>query len=310
MRDGVAVCRVWLEDLVRRGLASAQSDPPADWERAAARLVDAQASGLASFVRRIPMTMASGPGWDTRTVDLLGRLHLLLCAAQRLDDLPPDVAGDVRTALGWTQSREDALGSAGVADRWIAIGQVIEEDERFRVARTWLVGQSTGRRGLILDFAAGSQPLERSIAAGSAFDGELAFYPGRQPLRALLKSRSESYALNLDLGKGWDTTIEAGLLRYAEALAANPWIFRWPLVLAEVRPVQDGARWFLVDEHGHGLPVRPAFARSLQLWRLVSARGGLPMTVVAEWDGISAFPISAMSGSPAEYLDLAPRWQA
>ena len=232
VRDGVAVCRVWLEDLVRRGLASAQSDPPADWERAAARLVDAQASGLASFVRRIPMTMASGPGWDTRTVDLLGRLHLLLCAAQRLDDLPPDVAGDVRTALGWTQSREDALGSAGVADRWIAIGQVIEEDERFRVARTWLVGQSTGRRGLILDFAAGSQPLERSIAAGSAFDGELAFYPGRQPLRALLKSRSESYALNLDLGKGWDTTIEAGLLRYAEALAANPWIFRWPLVLA------------------------------------------------------------------------------
>ena len=120
VRDGVAGCRVWLEDLVRRGLAAAQSDPAADWERAAARLVDAQAPGLASFIRRIPMTMASGPGWDTRTVDLLGRLHLLLCAAQRLDDLPPDVAGDVRTALGWTQSREDALGSAGVADRWTA----------------------------------------------------------------------------------------------------------------------------------------------------------------------------------------------
>jgi hypothetical protein len=310
VRDGVAVCRVWLEDLVRRGLASAQSDAPADWERVAARLVDAQASGLASFVRRIPMTMASGPGWDVRTVDLLGRLHLLLCAAQRLDDLPSDVAADVRTALGWTQSREEALGSAGIADRWIAIGQVVEDDERFRVARTWLVGRATGRRGLILDFAAGSQPLDRSIAAASAFDGELAFYPGRQPLRALLKSRSESHAFYVDLGKGCDTTIEAGLLRYAEALASNPWIFRWPLVLAEARPVQDGARWFLVDEQGHGLPLRPAFTRSLQLWRLVSARGGLPMTVVAEWDGISALPISAISPSPAEYLDLAPRWQA
>ena len=295
---------------MRRGLAAAQSDPPSDWERAAGRLVDAQAPGLASFVRRIPMMMASGPGWDTRTVDLLGRLHLLLCAAQRLDDLPSDVAGDVRTALGWTQSREDALASAGVVDRWASIGQVIEEEERFRVARTWLVGRNTGRRALILDFAAGSQPLERSLAAGSAFDGELAFYPGRQPLRALVKSRSESHVLDRDFEPAWDPTIEAGLLRYAEALASNPWTFRWPLVLAGVRPVQDGARWFLVDRQDHGLPVRPAFARSLQLWRLISARGGSPTTVVVEWDGVSALPISAFSGSPAEYLDLAPRWAA
>ena len=310
VRDGVAGCRVWLEDLVRRGLAAAQSDPPSEWERAAGRLVDAQAPGLASFIRRIPMMMASGPGWDTRTVDLLGRLHLLLCAAQRLDDLPPDVAGDVRTALGWTQSREDALASAGVVDRWASIGQVIEEEERFRISRTWLVGRNTGRRALILDFAAGAQPLERSLAAGSAFDGELAFYPGRQPLRALLKSRSESQVLDRDFEQRWDATIEAGLLRYAEALAATPWIFRWPLVLAEVRPVQDGARWFLVDRQDHGLPVRPAFARSLQLWRLISARGGSPATVVVEWDGASALPIGAFSGSPVEYLDLAPRWAA
>ena len=310
VRDGVAGCRVWLEDLVRRGLAAAQSDPAADWERAAARLVDAQAPGLASFIRRIPMMMASGPGWDTRTVDLLGRLHLLLCAAQRLDDLPADVAGDVRTALGWTQSREDALASPGVADRWTAIGQVIEEEERFRVARTWLVGRDTGRRALILDFAAGSQPLERSIVAGSAFDGELAFYPSRQPVRALLKSRAESHALNEDFGTVADATIEAGLLRFAEALASNPWTFRWPLLLAGVRPVQHDARWFLVDGKNDGLPVRAAFARTLQWWRLVSAHGGAPTTVVVEWDGISALPISAFGGSPSEYLDLAPRWAA
>ena len=192
VRDGVAGCRVWLDDLVRRGLAAAQSDPAADWERAANRLVDAQAPGLASFIRRIPMMMASGPGWDTRTVDLLGRLYLLLRAAERLDELPADLAVDVRTALGWTQAREDALASTGVADRWTAVGQVIEEEERFRAVRTWLVGRDTGRRALILEFAAGSQPLDRSLVAGSSFDGELAFYPSRQPLRALLKSRSET----------------------------------------------------------------------------------------------------------------------
>jgi hypothetical protein len=310
VRDGVAGCRVWLDDLVRRGLAAAQGDGWADWERAAARLVDAQASGLASYVRRIPAMMASGPGWDTRTVDLLGRLHLLLCAAERIDELPPDLAGDVRTALGWTQSKDDALGAEGIDDCWNAVGQVIEEEERFRVVRTWLVGQRTGRRALILDFAHGSQPLDRSIAPGSAFHGALAFYPSRQPLRAVLKSRAESPASEPDITQSLDVTIDTGLQRYAEALASNPWIFRWPLVLARIRPVEEAGRWFLVDEQDHGLPVRSAFARSVQLWRLVSASSGSPMTVVAEWDGVSAFPIAAFGDAEADFLDLSPRWVA
>jgi hypothetical protein len=310
VRDGVAACRVWLHDLVRRGLAAAQSDPAADWERAAARLVDAQAPGLASFVRRIPLMMASGPGWDTRTVDALGRLYLLLRAAERLDDLPPDLGGDVRTALGWTQSREDAMASAAVADRWTAVGQVIEEEERFRVARTWLVGQNTRQRALILDFAAGSQPLDRPILAGSSFNGELAFYPSRQPLRALLKTRAESFSIDHSLSAICDATIEDGLLSFAAALAANPWIFRWPLVIAGIRPVADGGRWFLVDARDQGLPVRPSFARSLHLWRLVAGGTGAPMTVTVEWDGISALPISAFSTPAHDYLDLTMRWAA
>ena len=310
VRDGVAGCRVWLEDLVRRGLAAAQADAAGDWERAAARLVDAGAGGLASHVRRISALMSSGSGWELRTVDALGRLHLLLCAAERLDTLPPDLATDVRTALGWTQSREEALAAAPVADRWIAVGQVIEEDERFRSMRTWLVGQRTGRRALLLDFAAGERPLERPVIGGAAFDGELAFYPSRQPLRAVLESRTASIDARAIVDSTADATIEAGLRRYAEALAANPWLFRWPLVLSGVRPVREATRWFLVDRENHGLPVRTSFANSLDMWRLVSARAAAPMTVVVEWDGISALPIGAFAESPHEYVDLAPRWAA
>jgi hypothetical protein len=243
-------------------------------------------------------------------VDLLGRLHLLLCAAERIEELPADLAGDVRTALGWTQSKDDALNAEGIDDCWNAVGQVIEEEERFRVVRTWLVGQRTGRRALILDFTHGSQPLDRSIAPGSAFHGALAFYPSRQPLRAVLKSRAESPAIAPDITRGRDVTIETGLQGYAEALASNPWIIRWPLVLAGIRLVDDAGRWFLVDEHDRGLPVRAAFTRSLQLWRLVSTSSGSPMTVVAEWDGVSALPIAAFGDAGSGYVDLSPRWAA
>ncbi|MFN0133597.1 MAG: SWIM zinc finger family protein [Phycisphaerales bacterium] len=306
--EGIAGCRVWLDDLVRRGLAAAQSESAADWERAAARMVDAQAPGLAGMVRRIPEAIASGEGWDARTLDLMGRIHLLLCAAQRLDSLPADLGGDVRTALGWAQSKEDAMAGEAVPDRWAAMGQIVEDEDRLRVCRTWLVGRKTGRRALLLDFAAGGQSLQLSAAAGTEFEGELAFYPGRAPLRAMVKSRGDAWALSAPLGAAADRSAIAGLAKYGEALGANPWVVRWPLVVAGARPAPEGDRWFLVDEGGHALPVKPSFADGLQMWRLISASGGAPLTVVAEWDGEWALPVAAI-GADA-FHDLAPRWAA
>jgi len=310
VRDGVTGCRMWLEDLVRRGLAAAQADSSADWERAAARLVDAQASGLASYVRRIAGTVSSGSGWDVRATDLIGQLHLLLCAAERLDDLPADLAGDVRVALGRSQSRDEALGSEGVEDRWTAIGQVIEEDERFRVARTWLAGHRTKRRALILEFAAGGQPLERAIAAGAVFEGELRFYPSRLPLRAIVAARSDALPAPSEPAPPLSETVDEGLGRYAEALASNPWLTRWPLVLSQARPLREDAGWLIVDDDDRGLPLRGSFTQGLQLWRLVAATGGSPATIVIEWNGTSALPIALLGGAHGGFLDLASRWPA
>ncbi len=113
VQEGVAECRVWLDDLIRRGLAAVQSESESFWDRAAGRMVDAQAPGLATLISRTRDMIASGEGWHTRTLDHLGRLHLLLSAAQKLAELPPDLAGDVRTALGWTQSKEECLAGEG-----------------------------------------------------------------------------------------------------------------------------------------------------------------------------------------------------
>lgn len=306
--DGIASCRVWLDDLLRRGLASAQSEDAATWEHAAARMVDAQAPGLAGFIRRVPEVMASGEGWEVRTLDLLGRLHLLLCAGERLGELPPDVASDARAALGFACSKDEVLAGPKVSDRWVTMGQIIEDEERLRVRRTWLVGRKTGRRALVLDFAVGLQPLAQTIAAGIEFDGELAFYPGRLPLRALVAATSGARGIERPLGDASDGTIEAGLRRYAEALAANPWTTRWPLVVSGARLARQGEAWHVVDGDGAGVPVKPAFANGLQLWRMLSASGGRAMTVLAEWDGEHALPISVMTDETCAYFDLAPRW--
>jgi hypothetical protein len=306
VREGVAGCRLWLDDLLRRGLAAARTEA-GSFEQVAARMVDAQAPGLAGYVRRVPEVMASGEGWDVRALDLLGRLHLLLCAAERIEQLPPDLVVDVRSALGYNQAKEEVLAGAAVADRWCVVGQVTADEERLRVRRTWLVGRNTGRRGLILDFAAGIQPLDTSLVAGVEFDGELVYYPSRAPLRALIKSRGAAERLGSSLGQVADADIETVLRRYAEGLSTVPWLFRWPVMLAGASVATLDGRWLVVDCDGRALPIRPAFARSLHLWRLVSASGGAPVTLVGEWDGECVQPISALNTT---YHDLAPRWAA
>jgi len=308
VREGVAGCRLWLDDFLRRGFAAARSDASfAEVEKTAARLVDSQASGLAGYVRRVPELLASVDGWEVRALDLLGRLHLLLAATEKLDHLPADLATDVRTALGYTQSKEDVLAAPGIQDRWSVVGQVTEEEDRLKVRRSWLLGR-TGHRALVLDFAAGLQPLDTSLVPGVEFDGEVGFYPSRLPQRALIKARGPAAPLTAAALPTADTTIDAALGHYATALAAIPWLFRWPFALANARVAQQDNRWLILDNTGASLPLHPTFARSLHLWRLISASSGRPATIVGEWDGEHFLPLSVITASA--YEDLAGRWAA
>ena len=306
VQDGIATCRIWLDDLARRGLAAAQQEKTAYWSNLAARMVDAQAPGIARHVADLPMLIASGEGWEIRTLDALGRLHLLLKAGEQLATLPPDLALDVRTTLGWNQSKDEALAGDGIADRWLAVGQIVEDDDRVRVRRTWLVGRKTRRRALLLDFAAGAAPLPATAASGTEFDAELAFYAGRLPLRAQPKSRGEAAPLGPDLDSVADASINDALHRYAEALGANPWLPRWPLLRRPTGLTRVADRWCLLDAHNHALPIQPLFAAGPGLWRLLAISGGRPVTILAEWDGIVALPLSAIDTDGLH--DLAPRW--
>ncbi len=310
VRQGVTECRTWLEDLLRQGLAAAQSNARLECERVAARMVDAQAPGLAGMVRRIARMMASGTGWEVRTLEHLGRVHLLLAAADRLGDLPGELAGDVRVAIGYNQPKEEVLARQGVADFWTVVGQAYEQDDRLKMRRTWLWGKRSAAAALVLDFAVGTQPFDTSLVPGMAFEGEVAFYPSGAPLRALVKSRGESLpAAEAPEGQG-PNAIGASLERFATALGANPWLTRWPMVLPRTRVFRSGERWLL----GQGqdlLPLSPAFARGAHLWRLLSATGGREATIVVEWDGEAAEPVGLFVDSQGtRYVGLVTRWAA
>src|SRR5262249_49634946 len=156
---GVEELGRWLRDIVRQGLAGAQSQPHTYWEAMAARMVDAQAPGLARMVRELAGVPASGQGWQARLLERLARLVLLIEGYRRIDSLPPEEQDDLRAAIGWAQNQDALLAAAGVRDRWLVLGQHVEEEDNLRVSRTWLWGEACARPALVLAFAAPGQPL-------------------------------------------------------------------------------------------------------------------------------------------------------
>ncbi len=281
----------WLRDLVRQGLAHAQKQPARYWDAMAARLVDAQAPGLARWIQGMASLPASGEGWSERLLAQLGSLYLLLEGYRRLDSLPEPLRADIRSRIGWTWQEADLPPEAWVRDRWLVIGQRSYEDEAMRVRRTWLWGRECGRLALVLDFAHQSQPMPPIAAPGIWLEADLGFFPSQYPLRALLRNSTtvENQTMPAALADG-----AALLAAYAGALAQQPWLDILPATVAGLVPVRGEADvWRLRDTAGSLLPINPGFT---DRWRLFAGSGGWPLTVFGEWNGSQFWPLSAWIG--------------
>ncbi|MBW4509873.1 MAG: hypothetical protein KME64_25665 [Scytonematopsis contorta HA4267-MV1] len=295
VQAGMQDLELWLRDLVRQGLVIAQGQPYSFWDDTAARLVDAQAPGIAGMIREMGSVSFSGVGWEDRLLGRLGRVYLLIEGFKRLDTLPSDVQTDIRTQIGWTQSQEELLAKEGIKDNWLILGQRVEESDNLKTQRIWLWGERTKKSALILNFVYGSQSLDNSFVTGNSIDAELVFFESAYPLRALVKSRN-------DIKVQVSTIYSYGNIRemmpnYAEALSINPWLGEFPAVIDSLIPFinnyQNNAYWCVSDSKEHQLSLKPNFQKG---WQLLAFSGGYPLKIFGEWDGEYFLPLSAVDG--------------
>ena len=148
--------------------------------------------------------------------------------------------------------------------------------------RTWLWGLDGGDRpALLLDFAPPNMPLDPGPPVGMALEGELAFYPGAVPLRALVAGEPESLVAGAR-GLRWSASAAAGLAAAGAAVAANPWTEAWPVAFAAAVPGVPGDGPVHLHVGGDALPM---VADSDVLWRLAALAGGSPVRALGTWDG-------------------------
>lgn len=280
MRGGGAELARWLADQVRHGLATYPQQPPVYFAGVAARMVDAQAPGLATEIFRLETLIRSGDGWPRRVLGQLGRMYLLTEGLSRFETLPAPLRGDLRATLGWSVEKEDMLAdSSPVTDEWQAVGQSFAERDQLWERRTWLLGRACSKPALLLDFSHGHRNFALPLAVGVSFQATLAFYPAAWPLRALLvDAPGQTRPLSGPFSAQPD--FASALAIHAEALAANPWLLSYPLAIANVIPVRGRESWRLRDAQGTELPMRIS---EPDAWELLALSGGQPIHVFGEW---------------------------
>ena len=284
---GLAELQVWLGDQVRAGLTAARAAGYGHAEAIAARMVDAQAPGVASALRRLSAIPMSGDGWPGRLLAEYGLLHLLARAHGQLAALPPPLAAVVRSRVGYTTSREDVLATPPVTDRWqvLAVRDVL--DGQIPARRVWLRGQHTGRFALLLSFApAGTfSGLEAALIAGLELHADLHFYPGQPALRAVTGTRHGSpAAAGRPAGAGDLTEL---LSSWSAGLAQDPWLTEWPALVTGV-PVPGEPGWQLADRAGLVVPLLGQDSR----WPLLAVSGGQPVGLAGEWTPAGLIPLT------------------
>jgi hypothetical protein len=287
---GVTELDEWLTDQVRNGIAGLDRAGYGYFDQMAARLVDAQAGALAANVRRLAGVAVSGDGWPGRMLAELSMLRLLAGAYRRLDALPEPLAATVRSRVGFTVPSNQVLATQPVRDEWQVIGVRDEADDRLVTRRAWLLGR-TGRPALVLSFAVPGQALPADLVVGTTIEAGLCFYPGSLPLRALVAHR---YGVAPSLQPAPAVDVAAALAAHADALAADPWLRAWPMLLfGTLVPERP---WRLLDRAGDALPVHGP-----EPWRLLAATGGHPSVLAGEWGPAGLRPLTAFTDG-----DVAP----
>ena len=296
---GAAELEQRLTDLLRGGLAAAEQAGYAPWEETAARMVDAQAPGLAARVRELGAIPSSGPGWPVRLLEECALLHLLDQGWLRRERLPDGLAATVRSRVGLTGSPD----GPPVRDRWLVLAQYDTSDGHLTTRRIWLYGTDSGRTALLLSYGAAGRAPELALPVGLAVEAELSAYPGAGQLRAAL---GEQFAPPSPAGiRPPGVGPAQAAVRYGAALRDDPWLDSVPVTLDRVVPTPDGDSWQLADSDGDlALPLTPSARTRPGLWRLVSLSGGSPVTVFGECGHRGFTPLTAWPEGPGEAVTL------
>lgn len=277
VQAGAAELELLLKDLLRGGFLSIPEKGTAFFEKTAARMVDAKATGLANQVKGFTkINFYSGNAWHSEVLAQAAETFLLLESFKNIDKQNPTVQEDIRSLVGWNQKKNELLEAENtdkVTDKWLVLARSTEQEDDLTIQKHWLLGVETGRYALILDFGYKNTAIPTLLVTGTLTQAELVFYPSNMPFRAVIKNQgSNTTQINLSVLPlaNWTKAQDV----FVEKLSLFPWADELPMFLSQLTLAKHEDTWFLRDTEGGLMPINPkmSFEKILQLLALTGGK--------------------------------------
>ncbi len=269
---GIEDLQTFLQDILRNGLLGVSERVYTLFEGVARRMVDAQASGLASRLMALEEIDYYNDQWKYQLTDELSRIYLLCESYKNLENLPPEWQVEVKSRIGYPQSKEEVLATEGIKDVWIVLSKESRKQQNIPTEIYWLYGKHSGRFATWLYFATPGSLPEQTLLIGSRYTGVACYYPGIGASRIQLKEWS---ACEEEFLPAFLPGLGEAMQAYRDSVALNPFIEAVPVLVEGLQWCLQGTQWYLCDAHGKQVAVSlPEEARI----RVLSITGGRPFS--------------------------------
>jgi hypothetical protein len=288
----------FLKDLLRTGFLQLPEKGSAFFDPMARRMVDAKANGLANYVRNFnKINYFNNNEWQSKALQNALKAWTLIQAFKRVGGLEPNIQEQIFSQLGRTIKKKELLENPNVLtikDQWILLGKLSEQlDDQMTMHRCWLLGCSTGKSAVLIDFESPFAPYEPLVLTGTIMEAELVFYPSNDPLRAQIKSQgpsSNQIPPSISFLADWTAAQE----QIAKQIAISPWADDMPQLLQQLRLVKSPQTWHLMDQKGAFWPINPLFSEN-QIFYILAVTGAKPVDMGLLRMGDTVFPLGIFS---------------
>jgi len=297
IQEGAAELEDWISDLFKIGLVELPTKDMAEFAKVQARMVDAKASGLASWVRELSfLDYTKHQEWQDKAMKLLSKLYLLVKAIRNIQHYEPLWQQTIKNLAGLSQSKKELLQdeqAEKIKDHWLVVGQEEEKNNDIITQRNWLYGLTTNRQALLLNFATPFSTYETHLLPSSVIEAELVFFPSIQPYRAIInlqKGTTNSLPKHSALEI---LSLDQLMTSYRQYLNINPWIREQICVLEACQQLRQGKQHLLVSKGQSALNISPRFSTQKSLnWLSIS--NNKPVTIFALWQNEEIVPLGML----------------
>lgn len=250
---GISDLEIWMKDLLRNGFLNVPERAYIIFDNMARRMVDAQAPGLAGRLRAMQEIDFGSESWKSDLTEGMARLYLLVQSYRNIDSLSADWVEEIRTQIGYPQSKEKVLEGKAVTDCWLVLHRQSRKISDIATDIYWLYGKDSGLFARYLSFTvAGSIPADNLIP-GCVYEGGLCFYNGTGICRrALLR---ESVLLESTFVPDFCRDLKEAAAAVRRAMASNPFSEEIPLLISDVTIVRNGKGYSMLDNSRHAVTV-------------------------------------------------------